>query len=124
VVGRRGLTGFRRGPLPIKPDRQIKHHRQIKPEVSSVCCLQETLIRRESVALFLTSTRPRTNPAGIPVTPSTLPLYTTPVRRSSANAAASRPQSDLKTSSVCSPNNGGRVISAGESDSLIGQPTV
>ena len=50
--------------------------------------------------------------------------YTTPASRSPASAPASTPQSDVSTSSVCSPSNGGRTMEAGESDSLIGQPTV
>jgi len=50
--------------------------------------------------------------------------YTTPVSCSLFSASGSTSQSDASTSSVCSPSKGGRVISAGESDSLIGQPTV
>jgi hypothetical protein len=50
--------------------------------------------------------------------------YTTPASRNRCSAAESTPQSDASTSPVCSPSIGGRVISAGESDSLIGQPTV
>jgi hypothetical protein len=50
--------------------------------------------------------------------------YTTPVSCNRLNASASTPHNDPNTSSVCSPSSGGRVIVAGESDSLIGQPTV
>ncbi|HEY4040689.1 MAG TPA: GlcNAc-transferase family protein [Rhodopila sp.] len=50
--------------------------------------------------------------------------YTTPDPCNRASVSASTPQSVANTSSVCSPNSGGREILAGESDNLIGQPTV
>jgi glycosyltransferase involved in cell wall biosynthesis len=52
------------------------------------------------------------------------PRYSTPASRSRLSSSVSTPQSVPSTSSVCSPSSGGRVISAGESDSFIGQPTV
>jgi len=50
--------------------------------------------------------------------------HTTPLSRSRFSSSAPTPHNEPSTSSVCSPNSGGRVTSAGESDSLIGQPTV
>ena len=51
-------------------------------------------------------------------------LQITPSSRKRAAVSASTPQCSASTSSLCSPSVGGRWISAGESESLIGQPTV
>src|SRR5690349_17704758 len=49
---------------------------------------------------------------------------TTPLSRSRFTSSGAIPQSSLNNESVCSPRSGGRLTSAGESDNLIGQPTV
>ena len=54
----------------------------------------------------------------------TPPDHTTPACFIRATSSALTPQISDNSSSVCSPSSGGRVISAGESDSLIGDPTV
>ena|SRR5580700_8081249 len=50
--------------------------------------------------------------------------HTTPCERSFCTSSAVTPHSASSTSAVCSPSSGGRVTSAGESDSFTGQPTV
>ena len=50
--------------------------------------------------------------------------YTTPCARNFRVSSALTPHSAASTSAVCSPSSGGRVTSAGESDSFTGQPTV
>src|SRR5438105_10777580 len=68
-------------------------------------------------------TSPRPSPP--PGAEREMSLYqTTPSSRSRFTSSGASPQSPLSKASVCSPSNGGRLTSAGESDNLIGQPTV
>ena len=51
-------------------------------------------------------------------------LHTTPASRSRFTSSGSTPHSSPSRSAVCSPSNGGRVTTAGESDNFTGHPTV
>lgn len=72
---------------------------------------------RNRLRMFLLS-RPK------PAERLTTTPQTTPSDFIRANSSAATPHSSRRTSSECSPSSGGRVMSAGESDSFTGHPTV